>query len=245
MIAIGDVDAVIFDTDGVVPDTARLDAAAWRQVFDRFLGGWSTAFGVQHRPFDAHADYLRYIDGKPRLDGVRDFLTARGIHADDHAIAEIALRKDTLYIDQVRYTGVTAFPSAITLARALRRRHIRTAVVSASRNCAEVLARAGVSHLFDLRVDGVDAARLAGKPDPALFLEAAHRLGVAPQRAAVIEDALAGVAAGRRGGFGLVIGVDRGGQARALYDNGADIVVTDLTELTADRSDREPMATDL
>jgi beta-phosphoglucomutase family hydrolase len=251
MISIGDVDAVIFDTDGVVTDTARLHAAAWKTVFDSFLHGWSTAFGKQYRPFDVLADYLRYVDGKPRFDGVRDFLAARGVHADDIAVAEIARRKDALYLEQVRQVGVTVFPSAVALARFLRRRHIRTAVVSASRNCAEVLTRSGVSDLFDLRVDGVDSARLglAGKPDPALFQEAARRLGVAPQKTAVIEDAVAGVAAGRRGGFGLVIGVvsgvDRDGQARALYDSGADLVVADLAELTADGSDREPMAADL
>jgi beta-phosphoglucomutase family hydrolase len=247
MIPLGETDAVIFDTDGVVTDTARLHAAAWKVVFDSFLRGWSIAFGEKYHPFDAHADYLRFVDGKPRMDGVRAFLTARGVHADDRAFAEIAGRKDALYMDQVRHGGVVAFPSAVALALALRRRHIRTAVVSASRNCAEVLSRAGVSALFDVRVDGIDSARLglAGKPDPALFLEAARRLGVPPRRAAVIEDALAGVAAGRRGGFGLVIGVDRNRQARALYDSGADVVVADLAELTPDGSDREPMAADL
>jgi beta-phosphoglucomutase family hydrolase len=247
MIPLGEVDAVIFDTDGVVTDTARLHAAAWKVVFDAFLRGAAEASGTEYRPFDVGADYLRYVDGKPRSAGVRDFLAARGVPADDRAVAELAGRKDALYLDQVRHGGVVAFSSSVALIRALRRRHIRTAVVSASRNCAEVLARAGVSDLFDVRVDGVESARLglAGKPDPALFLEAARRLGVDPRKAAVVEDALAGVAAGRHGGFGLVIGVDRNGQRRALLDGGADIVVADLAELTTDGSDREPLAADL
>jgi beta-phosphoglucomutase family hydrolase len=247
MIPLGEVDAVIFDTDGVVTDTARLHAAAWKVVFDAFLRDRAAASGAEYRPFDEHADYLAYVDGKPRSAGVRDFLGARGVQADDRAVAELGGRKDALYLDQVRHGGVVAFPSSVVLIRALRRRHVRTAVVSASRNCAEVLARAGVSDLFDVRVDGVESARLglAGKPDPALFLEAARRLGVAPRKAAVVEDALAGVTAGRRGGFGLVIGVDRGGQAGALLDGGADLVVADLSELTTDGSDREPLAADL
>lgn len=246
MIPISDIDAVIFDTNGVITDTAKLHAAAWKTVLDSFLRGWSSAFGAQYRPFDAHADYLRYVDGKPHLDGVRDFLTARGVHADDVAVVEIACRKDVLYLDQIRRLGMVVFPSAVALARTLRRRHIPTAVVSPSRNCAEVLRLVGVADLFDVRVDGLSARLgLAGKLDPALFLEAARRLGVVAGRATVIEDSLAGVAAARRGGFGLVVGVDRGGQARALYDGGADVVVTDLAALAGDGSDHEPMAADL
>ncbi|MGI8334296.1 HAD family hydrolase [Actinomadura scrupuli] len=247
MIRLSEVEAVIFDTDGVVTDTARLHAAAWKVVFDAFLRGRAIAAGTEYRPFDEHADYLRYVDGKPRSEGIRDFLTSRGVQAGGRAVAEMGDRKDALYMDQVRHGGVVAFPSSVALVRALRSRHVRTAVVSASRNCAEVLSRAGVSGLFDVRVDGVESARLglAGKPDPALFLEAARRLGVPPERTAVVEDALAGVSAGRRGGFGLVIGVDRNGQAPALLASGADLVVADLSELTSDGSDREPLAADL
>lgn len=236
------VRTVIFDTDGVVTDTARVHAAAWKRVFDAFLRARAAELGEELRPFDVRADYLRYVDGKPRLDGVRSFLASRGIALPEDAPADdprretvraLGARKDAYFLDQVRRYGVAAFPSTVALVRELRRRGARTAAVSASRNCARVLAAAGVAGMFDARVDGVDAARLGlpGKPDPALFLEAARRLGVPPERAAVVEDAFAGVEAGRRGGFGLVVGVDRGGQRDALYARGAGVVVADLDEL--------------
>ncbi len=242
------IEAVIFDTDGVITDTARVHATAWKSVFDAFLRAHSAAFGEKFRPFDVRADYLRYVDGKPRLDGVHSFLAARGIELPPdegpEAIRAIGLRKDALFLDQIRRYGVAAYPSTLRLISELRRYQVRMAAVSASRNCGEVLRRAGVAGVFDVRVDGMDAARLAfpGKPHPGLFLEAAHRLDVAPERAAVVEDALAGVIAGRSGGFGLVIGVDRAGHAAALRESGADIVVADLAELRPARKLRGPAA---
>ncbi|QYC40886.1 putative glycosyl hydrolase [Nonomuraea coxensis DSM 45129] len=230
------VRAVIFDTDGVVTDTARVHAAAWKHVFDGFLRGRSA-------PFDIRDDYLRHVDGRPRLDGVRTFLASRGITLPEggpgdepgaptvHGLGEA---KDALFVQQVAHDGVAAFPSTVVLLHELRRRGCRTAVVSASRHCRLVVGSAGLAHLFDVLVDGNEAARLglAGKPDPALFLEAARRLEVPAAEAAVVEDALPGVAAGRRGGFGLVVGVDRSGsQAAELSRAGADVVVPDLAEL--------------
>jgi beta-phosphoglucomutase family hydrolase len=242
------IDAVIFDTDGVITDTARVHATAWKSVFDAFLRAHSAAFGEKFRPFDVRADYLRYVDGKPRLDGVRSFLTARGIELPPEEATEvirsIGLRKDALFRDQIKRYGVAAYPATVRLIAELRHHHVRTAAVSASRNCGEVLRRAGVADLFDARVDGLDAARLGfpGKPHPGLFLEAARRLDVPPARAVVVEDALAGVSAGRSGGFGLVIGVDRTGHAAALRESGADLVVADLGELRLAATHRNPAA---
>jgi HAD superfamily hydrolase (TIGR01509 family) len=246
--AFDQVDAVVFDTDGVITDTAQVHAATWKSVFDAYLRARSKAYGETFRPFDVRADYLRYVDGKPRNDGVSAFLAARRIviPPDDRAevIRRIARRKDALFLDQIRRYGVTAFSPTVVFVNELRHRRIATAAVSASRNCAEVLRRAGVAELFDVRVDGVDAARLGfpGKPHPGLFLEAARRLRVPPERTAVVEDALAGIIAGRRGGFGLVIGVDRGGHAAALREAGADLVFTDLAELRLGWSPHEPVA---
>lgn len=247
--------AVIFDTDGVITDTARVHAAAWQAVFDEFLRARADRLGERFVPFDIRADYLRYVDGKPRRDGVRDFLRSRHIDLPEgetpadgapgagpegdtgaetgETIAGLAARKDARFLARLRRDGVAAFPQAVTLLGELRRRGARTAAVSASRHAAEVLDRSGVAGLFDLRVDGIDTARLGlpGKPHPGLFLEAARRLRVAPERAAVVEDALAGVSAGSRGGFGLVIGLDRTGGGRDLREHGADIVVADLADL--------------
>jgi beta-phosphoglucomutase family hydrolase len=240
------LDAVIFDTDGVITDTARVHATAWKSVFDAFLRGHSAAFGEKFRPFDVRGDYLRYVDGKPRLDGVRSFLTSRGIELPPEEATEvirsIGLRKDALFRDQIKRYGVAAYASTVRLISELRRHHVRTAAVSASRNCGEVLRRAGVADLFDIRVDGLDAARLGfpGKPHPGLFLEAARRLGVPPERAAVVEDALAGVTAGRSGGFALVVGVDRADHADALRESGADLGVADLGELRLAGTHRSP-----
>lgn len=242
------IDAVIFDTDGVITDTARVHATAWKSVFDAFLRAHSAASGEEFRPFDVRADYLRYVDGRPRLDGVRSFLSARGIEpppdAAEEVIRSIGLRKDALFRDQIKRYGVAAYPSTVRLISELRHHHVRTAAVSISRNCGEVLRRAGVADLFDTRVDGLDAARLGlpGKPHPGLFLEAARRLHVSPERAAVVEDVLAGVIAGRNGGFGLVIGVDRAGQTTALDERGANLVVPDLAELRLAGTYRNPAA---
>jgi HAD superfamily hydrolase (TIGR01509 family) len=236
------INAVIFDTDGVVTDTARVHAAAWKRVFDTFLKRRSES-RVRSKPFDIRDDYLPYVDGRPRLDGVRTFLASRGITLPEGGpddppgsptVHGLGLAKDQLFIEQVERYGVAAFPATVVLLHELRRRGCRTGVVSASRHSRKVVTSAGLIHLFDVLVDGNDAARLAlpGKPDPALFLEAARRLGVPPGRAAIVEDALPGVEAGRRGGFGLVIAVDRMGRAAALAALGADVVVRDLDEVT-------------
>jgi beta-phosphoglucomutase family hydrolase len=217
--ALDGIDAVIFDLDGVVTRTARLHAQAWQAAFDPI-------------PFNPVADYLRHVDGRPRLEGVRSFLAARGIAATEQEVRAIGERKNALFLERLR-EGVEVYQSTLALIHALRRRGVRTAVVTASRNGEAVLRAADAQDLFDVRVDGNDAARLglAGKPAPDTFLHAARELGVAPVRAAVVEDALAGVEAGRAGGFGAVIGVDRAGQAAALREHGATHVVRDLAEL--------------
>jgi beta-phosphoglucomutase family hydrolase len=228
--------------DGVVTDTASVHAAAWKRLFDEFLGSDEAALGRDVAPFDADSDYRRYVDGRSREDGVATFLAARGIDlptgdpADPPGrptIASLAARKNSLFEEAIATEGVRAFPSTVGLLVRLRRGGIPTAVVSASRNASAVLAAAQVDHLFDVRVDGDEAARLGipGKPDPALFLEAARRLGVEPGRAAVVEDAAAGVEAARRGGFGLVVGVNRTGHRADLMGAGASVVVGDLGEL--------------
>lgn len=227
---------VVFDTDGVVTDTARVHAAAWKHVFDVFLRDRST-------PFDIRADYLRYVDGRSRLDGVRTFLASRGVCLPEGGpqdepgaptVHGLGLAKDALFVQEITEHGVAAFGSTVDLLHELRRRGCRTAVVSASRNCRAVISAAGLTHLFDVLVDGAEAARLGlpGKPDPALFLEAAQRLELPADEVAIVEDALPGVEAGRRGAFALVVGVDRTGSGRAAMRRaGADVVVTDLAEL--------------
>jgi alpha,alpha-trehalase len=231
-------DAVIFDLDGVITDTASLHRLAWKRMFDRFLADRE---GGAERPF-TEEDYFLYVDGKPRIDGSRSFLDSRGIaipdgQPGDPPTAETAgglgNRKDELFVALLRERGVEAFPSSIDLLRRLRASGVRTAIISASRHCVDVLEAAGIRDLFDAEVDGILAEELGlpGKPDPAVFCEAANRLGVAPARAAVVEDALAGVEAGRRGGFGLVIGVDRDGHGVELRRRGADVVVGDLGDL--------------
>ncbi|GII76708.1 haloacid dehalogenase [Sphaerisporangium rufum] len=238
--------AVVFDTDGVVTDTARVHAAAWKRVFDTFLRGRAA-------PFDIRDDYLAYVDGRPRLDGVRVFLASRGItlpegHPGDApgapTVRGLAAAKDRFFLTEVERHGVAAYPGTVALLRELRRRGCRSGLVSASRNCRRLVAAAGVIHMFDTVVDGEDAARLGlpGKPDPALFLEAARRLGGSPAVTAVIEDALPGIEAGRRGGFGLVVAVDRSGAGgAALLERGADLVVADLGELSV--TGRVPVGT--
>lgn len=232
-------DAVIFDLDGVVTRTAELHAAAWKQAFDAFLARRAPA----QPQFDEHADYLSYVDGKPRQDGVRSFLRARRIDLpegspgdapDSDTIHGLGRRKDHLFRALLASRGAQLFDSTVVLIRELRRIGMRTAVVSASRNCQQVLDSVGASALFDVKVDGLDAEReqLAGKPAPDTFLAAARALGVRPDRAVVVEDALAGVQAGRAGGFALVIGVDRANQAQALREHGADIVVQDLVQVS-------------
>ena len=237
------LDAVIFDMDGVVTETATVHAAAWKRLFDELLETWTRATGRSFAPFEPSSDYLRHVDGKNRYDGVQSFLVSRGIvlpwgepgdPGDALTVCGLGNRKDHFFHEHLRANGARAYPSTVEVIRALRARGVGTGLVTASRNADEVLAAAGVADLFDQRVDGHVGAelQLPGKPDPAMFLEAARRLGVPPRRAAVVEDALSGVAAGRAGGFGLVVGVDRVGQAEALRHAGADVVVGDLAELT-------------
>jgi beta-phosphoglucomutase family hydrolase len=234
--------ALIFDMDGVITNTATAHAAAWKRLFDEFLHAHAARTGEPFEPFDIDSDYRRYVDGKPRYDGVRSFLEARGIElpwgdpADPPAretICGLGNRKNTYFLEHLRAYGAKAYPSTVALVREARARGAGTAAISASKNMSEVLRAAGVADLFDVTVDGVvaDQLGLPGKPDPAVFQEAARRLHVDPSRAAVFEDALAGVEAGRRGGFGLVIGLDRAGHADALLAAGADLVVPDLAEL--------------
>lgn len=238
---IPDFDAAIFDLDGVVTDTARIHAVAWAQTFDAFLERWSRRGNVHFVPFTA-ADYRTHVDGRPRHEAIRAFLAARGVtlpegtpsdEPDRDTVRGLGARKNNLFLDHVRARGVDVYPSTVALIRRLRSLGVKTALVTASRNRAEVLRAAGLESLFDATVDGNDQAALSlrGKPAPDTFLEAARRLGTCPARTVVVEDAIAGVAAGRAGGFGLVIGVNRTGQEEALRRHGADVIVTDLSEV--------------
>ncbi|MGW0698963.1 HAD family hydrolase [Streptomyces sp. NPDC002867] len=240
-----DAAAVVLDTDGVITDSARLHAAAWKTAFDACLKEHPPDVPQDRRPFDVHDDYLRHVDGRSRLDGAAAFLGSRGMRLppgrpDDPpgtgTVGAVAAYKERLFTERLRQQGVDAFPGTVRLLTELRSRAVPLAAVSASRHARELLTRAGVLPCFDVLVDGQEAARLRlpGKPDPALFLEAARRLGVPPGRCAVVEDALAGVEAGRRGGFALVVGVDRTagpGTGAALLEHGADLVVRDLADL--------------
>lgn len=235
-------DAWLFDLDGVLTDTARLHASAWKEMFDTFLLGHASRTGEPYTPF-AEDDYRAHVDGKPRLDGVRDFLAARGIELPDggpgdgpeqETVHGLGARKNALVHESIERGGVDVYEGSLEVVRRLRERGTPTALVSSSRNAGLVLEAAGIDGLFDTRVDGAVAAELGlpGKPAPDTFLAAAERLGVAPERAVVVEDAVSGVEAGRAGGFGLVLGVARHGNADELREAGADAVVGDLSELT-------------
>ncbi|MET9381729.1 beta-phosphoglucomutase family hydrolase [Streptomyces sp. NPDC002928] len=234
-----EIQACLFDLDGVVTKTAVVHAAAWKETFDAFL---RERDGEHFRPFDAVADYDEYVDGRPRADGVRTFLASRGIDLPEGApddppdvgtVHGLGNRKNELLLEKIRTQGVEAYEGTLRYVDAVRARGLRTAIVSSSANTLDVLRSIGAEHLFDVRVDGVVAAerKLPGKPHPDTFLAAAHDLGVEPARAAVFEDALAGTDAGRAGHFGYVVGVDRAEHTDALYAHGADVVVKDLAEL--------------
>lgn len=249
-ISLAGFDAVLFDLDGVLTTTRTLHATAWKQAFDEFLAGWDARSGTRTVPFDQRADYAVYVDGKPRQDGVRDFLASRGIDLpegrpdappEEASVWGLGNRKQLLVEAEMERAGVEVFPGSVAWLRELRHAGLRTAVVSSSRNCAAVLESAGITSLFDARVDGDTALELdlPGKPAPDMFLEAARRLGVTPDRAIVVEDAVAGVQAGRAGAFRLVIGVDRDGHAAELSAHGAHLVVTDLVELLSAPTDRQ------
>jgi Cof subfamily protein (haloacid dehalogenase superfamily)/beta-phosphoglucomutase family hydrolase len=225
--------ACLFDLDGVLTQTARLHVAAWKQVFDDYLRGWSRTAGQPFIPFDPVHDYTLYVDGKLRLDGARSFLASRGIQPPEEAVRELAARKDEILLQLLEHERVETYEGSVRYARAARAAGLRTAVVSSSKHTQQALVAAGIADLFDARIDGVFAAEehLAGKPAPDTYLAAAHAVGVDPEQAAVFEDALSGVEAGRAGHFGYVVGVDRVGQAAELRRHGADIVVTDLAAL--------------
>ena len=238
----GEVSACLFDLDGVLTQTAKVHAAAWKAVFDGYLRTRAARGDEEFVAFDAVRDYDDYVDGKPRDDGLRSFLTARGIElpqggpgdpTDAETIAALGRRKNEIVVALIREQGVEAYASSVAYVRAARAAGMATAVVSSSANARAVLDAAGIEDLFDQRVDGVVARRehLRGKPAPDMFLAGARLLGVEAREAAVFEDALAGVAAGRAGAFAYVVGIDRAGQADALRASGADIVVADLSEL--------------
>jgi beta-phosphoglucomutase family hydrolase len=233
--------ACLFDLDGVLTQTAKVHAAAWKEMFDAYLQTRERT-GEPFVPFDPVADYDRYVDGKPRYDGVRSFLAARGIELpegdrDDPPSAEtvhgLGNRKNELVLSLLKRDGVDAYEGSVRYVHAVRQAGLHTAVVSASANSKDVLEAAGIDDLFEVRIDGivVEQRHLRGKPAPDTFLEAAKEVDVEPAEAAVFEDALAGVEAGRAGHFGLVVGVDRTGQREALLEHGADVVVSDLAEL--------------
>lgn len=235
-----DYDAVLFDLDGVLTRTADLHAAAWKQLFDDYLKNRAGDTGETFVEFDISGDYRRYVDGKPRYDGVRAFLASRGIElpfdADDEgqpSVHSLGEQKDKYFLERLERQPVEVLPGVVELLRNLRDRDVRIAVVSSSRNCGPVLEAAGLDYLFDVRVDGNDIGRLGleGKPAPDTFIEAARELDVELPRAVVVEDALAGVEAGRAGNFGLVIGVSRCGEQQALHEAGADVVVADLSQV--------------
>lgn len=286
------IGAVVFDTDSVITDTARVHAGAWKRSIDEFLRRYSRQIGRTLPPFDVRADYLRYLDQRPGPDGVRDFLTARGVDlpeptgqvngplegapggrpsGDGDSVAAIVDRKTRYFLEEIDRYGVAAFPSTVRLVRDLRERGARTAAVSVTRHCFRMLAAAQVQRLFDVRVEGaaedtdaigpereprgagigghpasagVEAASSAcpsGCPAPSLFVEAARRLGISPSEAAVVEDTPAGVEAGRTGGFGVVVAVDRADRAEELRAHGAHIVVRDLTEIVVAGRRRDPL----
>lgn len=236
------LEAILFDLDGVITDTAAVHATAWKRLFDEFLEGYKGK--VEDRSsFRLPQDYVAYVDGKPRYEGVRSFLESRGIHLpygdpgdppDPSTVCALGNRKNRLFNEVLDQRGVEVFDTSIALIHALRDRKVRTACVSSSKNCRPVLEKAGLLELFDAIYDGTDLARdgVQGKPAPDMFVRAAHLLGVAPGKAAVVEDAVAGVAAGRAGHFKLVIGIDRGAGRATLLEAGADIVVNDLAELS-------------
>jgi beta-phosphoglucomutase family hydrolase len=232
----------LFDLDGVLTKTAKVHDAAWKEMFDGFLRERARQTGEPFVPFDPVKDYDEDVDGKPRADGTRSFLASRGIvlpegHEDDPPGAQtvygLSNRKNEIVLKRIRTDGVEAYEGSVRYVRAVRDAGLRRAVVSSSANCHDVLVAAGIEDLFEARIDGVAAERehLRGKPAPDTFLAGARALGLRPNAAVVFEDALAGVAAGRAGGFGFVVGVDRVGQAEALKEHGADIVVTDLADL--------------
>ena len=240
-------EAVLFDLDGVLTATAALHARAWKRMFDDFLAARAPRSGGAFAPFELPRDYALHVDGLPRYDGVRGFLTARRVALpagspddppDRETVCGLGNRKQQLFSDLLASEGVDVYPGSVAVVRHLLANGVRTGVVSSSRTCEAILAAAGLGPLFGVRVDGVTAAErgLAGKPAPDTFLHAARALGAVPSRSAVVEDAIAGVQAGHAGGFGLVVAIDRTGSAAALARAGAHVVVKDLGDTLGDEA---------
>lgn len=235
-------EAAILDMDGVVTDTARAHAASWKQMFDAYLKEHSDKHGWRYKPFDDTKDYYRYIDGKPRYQGVVSFLESRGIvlpygspddPPDRETVCGLGNRKNHLFHDYLKKHSAEAYQSTVDFLQKLKNRKIRTAVISSSRNARAVLDSAGVQELFQVTVDGVYGTEqnLKGKPEPDIFLEAARLLNVSPEKTLVIEDAISGVEAAKKGGFALIIGIDRTGRNTEIKNHGADLVVHDVSEI--------------
>jgi beta-phosphoglucomutase family hydrolase len=250
-INVSDFDAILCDLDGVITQTAILHAAAWKRLFDDYLKKSAARTGTTWEPFRLDEDYRLYVDGKSRYDGVRDFLKSRNIdlplgspdnRSDRETIYGLGHKKDEYFEAALREQGVVVYLSTVRYLHQAKDAGLKTAVVSSSHHCRDIIDKAGLTDLFDARIDGheIDRLHLPGKPAPDAFLEAARRLTVQPHKAIVIEDALAGVQAGHAGGFGLVIGVNRRDQAHALRQHGADVVVADLDELLPLRQESEP-----
>lgn len=242
-----DFDAALFDLDGVITDTAALHIAAWQELFDTYLQARTAHEHVHCHAFDPETDYRQYVDGKAREDGITSFLASRGITLrygsptdapEQDTICGLGNKKNRLFYELLQTRGVNVFASSVAFLQQLRARGLHTAIVSSSKNCAAVLAQAGLSALFDVRIDGIESERLVlpGKPAPDMFLEAVCRLGVEPARAVVVEDSIAGVQAARTGQFGLVIGVARADNRADLRAHGADVVVTDLGDISLNDS---------
>jgi trehalose 6-phosphate phosphatase len=244
------IDGVIFDLDGVITKTASVHEASWAKLFNDYLRERAERAGEPFRAFES-TDYLEFVDGKPRYDGVASFLESRGIELpwgtpDDPPEAEtvcgLGNRKNLVFLQHLETNGVEPYDTTVDFVNELQRNGIETALISSSRNVTAVLKGAGLLDLFPVRIDGNVAAELGipGKPDPAVFLEAASRIGAVPERAAIVEDAQSGVAAGRDGGFRMVIGVDRGDQAEELAAGGATVVVSDLGDFSVKPAPRVP-----
>ncbi|MEV7773092.1 beta-phosphoglucomutase family hydrolase [Kitasatospora sp. NPDC086791] len=242
-----DIRAFLFDLDGVLTQTAKVHAAAWKDTFDAFLRAEAARTGGPFVPFDAVVDYDTYVDGRPRLDGTRAFLRSRAIDLPEGTpddppnsptVQGVSRAKNDTVLRMIREQGVQPYEGSVAYVRRLRAAGLPSAVVSSSANCRDVLRAAGIEDLFDLIVDGkvAKAEGLPGKPAPDTYLYAARTLGVEPAHAAVFEDALAGVASGRAGGFGAVVGVNRTGQAAELHRDGATVVVDDLSELLGEQA---------
>ncbi len=231
-----DVTACLFDLDGVLTQTASVHAAAWKETFDQYLRERAERRDEPFVPFDEVSDYDEYVDGLPRAEGVRAFLASRGIEEPAEGVEQLGDRKNEIVLRMIHERGVQPYEGSVRYVEAARAAGLRRAVVSSSTNCRDVLIAAGILDLFEQVIDGHVAAEqgLEGKPAPDTFLAGARALGVEPAEAAVFEDALAGVQAGHRGAFGVVVGVDRAGQADALREHGADIVVDDLADLLHD-----------